>query len=87
MAMKSNEHKLVEGAKSTLRAVVANALAEALINGCNNCYEEGHPLSLLQQQEMAAMHIMAYDNAIEGCEAIDLEARILNARRTESESS
>lgn len=57
-----------------MRATVANSLAEALINGIDNAAQNGQPLSLLQQQYMAAMSIMAYDNALLACETLKVSA-------------
>jgi hypothetical protein len=72
-----------DSAKSQIRASISRALATALVNGIGNCSEENRPLSELQMIDLATMVIMAYDQAIQGCENIDLDER-LRTQRDES---
>jgi len=67
----------VSAAQSTVRATVSRALAKALITGIHNAEQEEHSLTELQQIDLATMHIMAYDEAIEACEVIAVEAEVL----------
>lgn len=59
----------IEDAQSTIRATVANALAEALILGIDEVAQRGEPaLTQRQQVALAAMTVMSYDNALEAVE-------------------
>lgn len=71
----------IESAESALRVAVANGLAEGLILGIDNCEQEGRPLSQLQQVYLARMVIMAYDNAIEACDTLKVEAELFGKTR------
>lgn len=70
-----------ESAKSQLRATVSKALAEGLICGIDETAENGRPLTQLQQVDLATMSIMAYSQAIEACELIDVEEQIQKEAR------
>lgn len=76
----------LDGAQSTVRATVARALAEAAVSGVDNARQEGHPLTLLQQIDVTTMHIMAYDNALNACEGLEvmsmLEATVAKPKRS-----
>lgn len=66
-----------EGAKSTLRAVLARALAEALIGGIDQAEAEGRPLNQLQRIHLATMAIMAYEEGRrDGEAALEVDARL-----------
>lgn len=66
-----------DSAKSNVRVAVSKALASALITGIDNCSEEGRGLTQVQQIDLAVMHIMSYDQALETCANIDTEVRLL----------
>jgi hypothetical protein len=68
----------LDSAQSAVRVAVANALAQALVLGIEQCDEEGATLSQRQQVELAAMAIMSYDTAIETCAGLDFEATLFN---------
>jgi hypothetical protein len=64
----------VASASSTLRAVMARALAQALVTGIYNAEQEGHPLTQLQQIDLATMTVMAYGETLpEGERALAVE--------------
>jgi hypothetical protein len=67
-----------ESAKSTVRAVTARALAQALICGIAQAEAEGRPLTQVQCIDLATLSVMAYDEAIDACHGIDLEAKLLD---------
>jgi len=69
-------------AQSTVRTVTARALAKALICGINLAEAEDRPLTEVQCIDLTVMHIMAYDDAIEACHGIDLEATLLEVAWT-----
>ena len=60
-------------AQSQLRATVSRALGRALVLGIDECEQEGHPLTQVQQISLATMAIMCYDQALEGIENLDVE--------------
>lgn len=70
----------LDSAQSALRATTARALAEALICGIDLCAEEGTPLSQNQQIRLAVMSHMAYDQALESCAGLTLEATLFRSR-------
>lgn len=63
----------IETTKSIIRATVSRALAKALVTGIDNAAEEGHALTQLQQCDLATMAIMAYEEALEACDALKVE--------------
>lgn len=78
MAKTSWEYIEIESAKSSFRAALSRALAQALVDGIDEAREEGRPLSNLQQTDLATMAIMTYEDvlskaygALEGAAAID----------------
>lgn len=71
----------VDSAQSAVRAAVARALAAALVTGFDNAEDEGHPLTQLQKIDMATMSVHAYDQAIEACEGLEVEAKLLAPTR------
>lgn len=70
----------LDSAKSEMRATVAIALSTSLITGIDECKETGHPLTQLQQIELAKMAVMSYDAAIAGCANLEAEWRLMNER-------
>lgn len=60
-------------AHAHLRGSVARALAEALVNGFSVARDEGRPLSDLQQIDVTAAAVMAFDNATQGCDDLVVE--------------
>lgn len=75
----------VDSAQSTIRAAVAKALGAALITGIDNAKDEGHPLTQLQKIDLAVMHVHAYDHAIEACEGLEVEAKLMSTQREQRE--
>lgn len=71
----------VESASSSLRATLSRALATALITGIDQARENGHPLTQMQEIDLATMAAMAYhDGVVEGAEAIAGDALIAAVR-------
>jgi hypothetical protein len=67
----------LEGAKSTLRANMARGVAATLISGINHAEAEGHPLSELQQIDLATIAVMSYYDAIvAGESSLEVECSI-----------
>lgn len=55
----------LESAQSEIRATVSRALATALIDGIDECKEEGRPLTAMQQIHLATMVVMSYEIAVD----------------------
>jgi hypothetical protein len=71
----------VEDAKSTLRSIVAYAIAEAVVPGFDEAEQHDKALRQKQMTAMVAMGCMAYADAVrEGEHALD-GASILHAMR------
>lgn len=64
----------VDDAKSAIRSAVSRALARALILGIDNCEQEDHELTQLQQIDFATMVVMCYDQAFEAIEGLEAAA-------------
>ena len=69
-------------AQSAVRASTARALAKALICGIDLAEAEGRPLTQVQCIDLTIMNIMAYDEAIETCRGIEVEAKLLGVAWT-----
>ena len=69
----------MDEAQSAIRATVANALAEALVLGIDECEQRGYKLTQKQEIALAVMAVMSYDNAIEAVAAVEAVAAILDA--------
>ena len=66
-----------EGAKSTLRVIVARGVASALVGGFAECAEEGRPLNEKQKATIVEMALMSYADVIDqGEKSLDAEALI-----------
>lgn len=68
--------KASEGAKSTFRAVIARALAQALIDGIDNAAEEGRGLTLLLQRVGVGHDRHRRQVGLQGEGALDVDAMI-----------
>lgn len=45
----------------------------ALVTGIDNAEQEGHPLTQVQQVDLATMTIMAYEEAVHACAGLAFE--------------
>lgn len=74
----------VTSAQSTLRTAVARALATALVTGIDNCAEEDRPLTQLQEIDLATMHVMAYQEALDACGTVQVESMLSELIKSEA---
>ena len=70
----------IESARSALRATASTALAQALITGISEVQENGGTITQNDQIHLTKMAIMAYEDVLKACEALDVDAMVQRYR-------